>query len=328
MFEIENNILYKYIGNDKVVKIPDHVEIISTNAFDNNLDVETIIGNNVKKVCYNAIIATNLKVLELPKVEEIQQLNDLKKIELLKVNINTKFSSIRYLNPNLKLELLNGSDSIVYTSNPNLLNKLDNIKSDYGYKNDFFVLIFNKKLKRFAINDKMENYILFLNNICSIERFLNSIPKEFNNLIFDKGYNFCILNDKLILNDQYIGGIVYKDLDLVLASAEDVNDSILREIARIIDDEYNFSSSDHFRLCFKLESSKIYSKTKTLKTFDLEYIYHIIQNPHEYFCECFSRFYKKENILEDECPFTWDFLSHIDLEARNEKHKEKCMTIN
>jgi hypothetical protein len=55
MFNIENNTLYKYTGNDKVVTIPDNVEVINTNAFEDNENIEVIIGNNVKRLCYNAI---------------------------------------------------------------------------------------------------------------------------------------------------------------------------------------------------------------------------------------------------------------------------------
>ena len=143
MFEIKDNILYKYTGNDKVVIIPDEVEIINTNAFDNNKIVEVIIGKNVKKLCYNAINTPNLNVLKLPNVEEVHQLNDLKKLKHLNVNINTNFASIRYLNPNLKLELVDGNESIVYKSNPNLLNKLEYVENGKGHsKSDFLNQLF------------------------------------------------------------------------------------------------------------------------------------------------------------------------------------------
>ena len=323
MFNIENNTLYKYTGNDKVVTIPDNVEVINTNAFEDNENIEVIIGNNVKRLYYNAINLPNLKVLELPNVQEIQQLNDLKKLEYLKVNINTSFASIRYLNPNLELELVNKNESVTYTSNPKLLNKLDYIKSSEGYsKDDLFLIVFNNKVKKFAITEKMENYTLFLNNICFIERFFSNIPKQYKNLIFDNKYSFCILNDNIILDDEYIGGIIYKNLELGLFSAQDVIDCFIHEIARIIDDEYNLSSTEDFNMYFKLESKKMYSKTSTLKKFDLEYMYHIIQNPHEYFCEAFNRFYKKDLMLKEECPITWDFLSDLDFQLKNENDKK------
>ena len=184
MFKIRDGTLYKYTGNDKVVILPDEVEIIAQNAFDGNTNIEVIAGNKVKKLCYNSINTPNLKILKLPKVEEIEQLNDLKKIEYLKVNINTKFASIRYLNPNLKLELvLHGNESIIYTSNPSLLTKLDFVKDNQNFKEDFFLIVFNNKIKRFAINKKIENYTLFLNNISSVERFFNNIPNEFKEFI-------------------------------------------------------------------------------------------------------------------------------------------------
>lgn len=309
MFNIKNKVLYKYVGNDNVVVLPDSVEKIEKDAFEGNDNIEVIIGNNVKEVGYNSINLPNLRVIKLPNVQEIKQLSELRKLEYLNVNINTVFESIKYLNPNLKLEITNGKNSTLYTSNQNLLDKLNYNNKEYN-KEDFFMLVFNKKVKRFAINDRLENYTLFLNNICFIERFLNNIPKKIKNLIFDKGYNFCILNDKIILNDEYIGGIIINDL--VLISAEEVNDCFGRETARIIDDEYNISCSEEFDLCYKLESFKLYSKTKTLKIFDIDYIRHVTINSHEYFCECFSRFYKNENILKDECPRTWNYLSNLE----------------
>ena len=108
-------------------------------------------------------------------------------------------------------------------------------------------------------------------------------------------------------------------------SAEDVNDCFIHEIARLIDSQYEISNSVDFNLYFKLESQKMYSKTQTLKIFDLEYMYHIIQNPHEYFCEVFNRYYKKDMMLKEECPFTWEFMNDLDFQLRNEQNKEKVL---
>ena len=65
MFEIQDNILIKYNGNEKIVVIPTEVEIIFSNAFSDCDKVEKIIGNNVKGFYFNSKFITPKNLLNI-----------------------------------------------------------------------------------------------------------------------------------------------------------------------------------------------------------------------------------------------------------------------
>lgn len=101
IFECKNNTLISYYGNEKIIKIPDNIEIIGQNAFINNETCEEIIlPKNLKRIESGAFYnCTNLKKLDLPNdleyigsccffnCKSLEDINIPKKIN--KINIDT-----------------------------------------------------------------------------------------------------------------------------------------------------------------------------------------------------------------------------------------------
>lgn len=313
MFEIEDNILLKYNGNDKTVFIPDNVEIIFPNAFLDCDKVEKIIGNNVKSFYCNSkfIAPNNLKELHLPNFQEDFNLEDKNKLNLLIINTNAKINDKIILNSNLKLELITEKESSTYKNDKSLFTDLFESEDDIDeLNNNFFAVYIDKDKKVFATKKEINSFLLLV--LCLIERWLYFLPQELKDIVFNSGYSFCIINDRLIANGKNVGGIIIEETKQILIDSNQIIYCFLHEFAHAVDIELKISSTLEFIELFELEKNKIYSETAFSRSLNSDFIEPFKKDPSEFFAECFNRCYGNDNSILQECPETCEYIKKIE----------------
>lgn len=189
-FIIENNKLIKYNGKNKIIKIPDNIEIIGLNSFLNNKYIEEIIiPQSVYDIEESAFKnCKNLKKVVLPKsIKKINRYVFENCVKLEKINLSNikTFEMKSFANTNLKKLSLSNKELIneyafAYCQNLEYI-KLNNIK-------DIRLDVFSgNKTKKLVIGE-IESPASMINfsKIEEIE-FLKKYEEEFINTIIGCG---------------------------------------------------------------------------------------------------------------------------------------------
>ncbi len=131
MFDIQDGVLIKYTGNDKMVRVPENVKVIGEKAFaENEFLTKVILPNKVMAIESNAFFCCiNLTIINLP--------NSITRIEYFAFNLCTALNSIRIPDSVTEIELgsFSGCQKLTEVSLPYELQTID-----YGAFSDCFAL--------------------------------------------------------------------------------------------------------------------------------------------------------------------------------------------
>ena len=205
MFDIKEGKLIKYLGNDKVVYIPDDVITILDGAFENS-DVEEVYGNNVIEFCLNAFV----------------NCNNLKKIFFYRLNkINEK--NVTYKENDTLLHTIN---EISLSVDAEIVEKTPSVALKSARKNEFKIY---------------KNASSLLDGIIKMEKTIDLIPSATRDLRFKMGYKTYLVDSQIYTQDEIIDAFAVEEDKVMIVDKECIEEALLHEYGHALDYIFNCS---------------------------------------------------------------------------------------
>ena len=275
MFTIKNGQLVKYLGNEKVVYIPDSVTTILDGAFLDST-VEEIYGNNVIKIYSNAFYnCNNLKKMSFPKLNAIKDIN----VTFLK------------------------DDSILHKANEVALS----VDAEIAIKRPNIVLRSANK-NRFKV---YKDAAKLLEGIIRMENTIDLIPSATKDLIYKEGYKIYLVDSQIYSDNDIIDAFAVEEDKTIIVDKEYIEEALLHEFGHALDYIFCCSGSVDFRKIYEQEKvnfrfflSEILNASKRVSSY-------LTGSPREYFAESFQSIINFPPEYRSECPLTYEYFDSI-----------------